>query len=79
MTTLQSNKHDDDKKTIDSVVARVAGAVQVAGITVAATMAIKDEALDEVEALKTKSNAKAGDHAIKKIAKDTQRVLGKSK
>jgi hypothetical protein len=42
-------------------------------------MAIKDAALDEVGALKTESNAKAGNHAIKKITKDTKRVLEKSK
>jgi hypothetical protein len=77
-STLQEKK-DDDKKTIDSAVARVAGAVQVAGVAVSATMAIKDQALDDVEALKTESNAKAGNHAIKKITKDTKRVLGKSK
>ena len=77
MTTVQQKKQDDNKKTIDSVVARVAGAVQVAGVTVAATMAIKDEALDAVEALRTESNTKAGDHAIKKIAKDTKKILEK--
>lgn len=79
MTTIQPKKQEDNKKTLDSVVARVAGAVQVASVTVAATMAIKDDALDHVEAMRTKSNAKAGDHAIKKIASDTKRVLGKSK
>ena len=79
MTSIQQKKQDDNKKTIDSAVARVAGAVQIAGVAVSATMAIKDQALDEVEALKTESNAKAGDHAIKKITKDTKRVLGKSK
>lgn len=79
MTNINQKKQDDDKKTIDSVVARVAGAVQVAGVTVAATMAIKDQALDDVEALKTQSNTKAGNHAIKKITKDTKRVLGKNK
>ena len=79
MKSIQQKKQDDNKKTIDSAVARVAGAVQVAGVAVSATMAIKDQALDDVEALKTESNAKAGDHAIKKITKDTKRVLGKSK
>jgi hypothetical protein len=79
MKSMQQKKQDDNKKTIDSAVARVAGAVQVAGVAVSATMAIKDQALDDVEALKTESNAKAGDHAIKKITKDTKRVLGKSK
>jgi hypothetical protein len=79
MTTVQRKKQDDNKKSIDALVARVAGAVQVAGITVGATMAIKDEALDDVEALRTASNIKAGDHAIKKIKTDTKSVLGKSK
>ena len=79
MKSIQHKKQDDNKKTIDSAVARVAGAVQVAGVAVSATMAIKDQALDDVEALKTESNAKVGDHAIKKITKDTKRVLGKSK
>jgi hypothetical protein len=79
MKTIQQKKQDDNKKIIDSAVARVAGAVQVAGSAVSATMVIKDQALDEVEALKTESNAKVGDHAIKKITKDAKRVLGKSK
>ena len=79
MTNINQKKQDDNKKTIDSAVARVAGAVQVAGVAVSATMAIKDEALDDVEALKTGSNVKVGNHAIKKITKDTKRVLGKSK
>lgn len=79
MTTVQQKKQDNNKKSIDALVARVAGAVQIAGIAVGATMAIKDEALDEVEALRTASNVKAGDHAIKKIKTDTKRFLRKSK
>lgn len=79
MTTVQQKKQDNNKKSIDSLVARVAGAVQVASITVNATMAIKDEALKDVEALRITSNDKAGDHAIKKIKTDTKRVLGKRK
>lgn len=79
MKTVQQKKLDDNKKTIDNVVARVAGAVQVASVAVSATMAIKNKALDDVEALRTESNTKVGDHAIKKITKDTKKVLGKSK
>jgi len=79
MTNINKKKQDDNKKTIDSAVARVAGAVQVAGSAVSATMAIKDEAMDDVEALRTGSNVKVGEHAIKKIKTDTKRVLGKSK
>ena len=74
MTNINQKKQDDNKKTIDSAVARVAGAVQVAGVTVSEAMAIKDAALDEVGALKAESNAKAGNHAIEKITKDTKRV-----
>jgi len=79
MTNINQKKQADNKKTIDSAIARVAGAVQVAGVTVSEAMAIKDAALDEVGALKTESNTKAGNHAIKKITKDTKRALGKSK
>jgi hypothetical protein len=79
MGNIIHKKQENNEKTIDSAVARVAGAVQVAGVAVSATMAIKDQALDDVEALKTGSNAKAENHAIKKITKDTKRVLGKSK
>lgn len=79
MKTTQRKQQDSNKKTIDSAVARVGGAVRVASATVATTMAIKDEALDEVEALKTESNGKVRDHAIKKITTDTKRILGKNK
>ena len=79
MTSMQQKKQTSDQKIIDSAVARVSGAVRVAGMTVSATMAIKDEALDEVEALKTESNTKAGNRAIKKISTDTKRVLRESK
>ena len=78
MKSMQQKKQADNKKTIEAAIARVAGAVQVAGVTVSAAVAIKNEALDDVEALKTESNTKAGNHAIKKITKDTKRVLGKS-
>lgn len=79
MKTIQQKKQHDNKKTIDSAVARVAGAVRVAGVAVSATQTIKDEALDDVEAIRKESNTKAGDHAIKKITKNTKSVLGKSK
>ena len=78
MTNINQKKQDD-KKIMDSAVARVSAAVQVAGVTVAEAIAIKNKALDDVKALKTESNAKVGDHAIKKITKDTKRVLRKSK
>ena len=44
---------NDKKKIIDASIARVAGAVRVASIAVSAAVAIKNEAVDEVEALKT--------------------------
>lgn len=75
MISQVQKKQDNNKKTIDSAVARVAGAVQVAGVAVSATMAIKDEAVDEVEALKTESNGEAENHAIKKITKNAKKVL----
>lgn len=79
MGNITQKKQEDNEKTIDSAVARVKGAVRVANATVGEVMEIKDEALDEVAALKTKSNAKAKAHAVKKIKKDTRKVLSNSK
>jgi len=79
MKNINQKKQDDNKKIIDSAVARVAGAVRVASVTVREAMAIKDQAMDDVEALRTGSNIKVGNHAIKKITKDTKKVLGKNK
>lgn len=79
MANINQKKQDDSKKIMNSAVARVSGAVQVAGIAVSETMAIKDEALDDVRASKKESNVKAGDKAIKKIKKNSKKVLGKSK
>ena len=42
-------------------------------------MSIRAEALDDIEALKTESDTKAGDHATEKIKKNTKRMLGKGK
>ncbi len=74
MTTKQGKDKAENKKSIDSVVARVAGAVQVAGTAVSTTMAIKDEALDELNELQTQSNNKEGKKAIKKIRSDTKNL-----
>lgn len=79
MKVVLANKRDKDKKIIDAAVARVSGAVQVAGIAVSKTIAIKDEALDEVEAIQKKSNTRVGNDAIKNISENTKGVLGKSK
>lgn len=76
MTTKQEKDKADNKKSIDSVIARVAGAVQVAGIAVSATMAIKDDALDEINTMKSQSNKKEGRKAIKKITRDTKNLKG---
>lgn len=75
------DKKKDDKKTIGSVVAGVAGAVAIAGVAVAATMAlkdgktrekikkalsnVKDQAIDYVETLKKESNVKKETNKIK--------------
>ena len=74
MTTKQGKDKAENKKSIDSVVARVAGAVQVAGTAVSTTMAIKDEALDELNEFQTQSNNKEGKKAIKKIRSDTKNL-----
>jgi hypothetical protein len=57
MGNINKKKLDNNKKTIDSAVARVRGAVRVANVTVGEVMEIKDEALDEVAALKTESDS----------------------
>lgn len=70
--TNKNQKKQDHNKNIGSVVAGVAGAVAVAGVAVAATMAlrdektrekakkvlinVKDQAIDYVGTLKTESN-----------------------
>lgn len=79
MPTNQQEEYDKNKKTIENAIARVSGAVRVASIAVSASMTIKDEALDEVEALKKESNTQARNDAIKKISSDTKRVLGNMK
>lgn len=79
MNNIQKKKQDDNKKTMDTAVARVSGAVEVAGVAVSTTMSIKDEALDNVEALRTESNVKAGNHAVKKINKNSSKISKISK
>jgi len=76
MRIIKGKNQDDNKKSIDIAVARVRGAVQVAGVAVSASMVIKDEALDEVESLRTTSNTKAGDHAVKKIKTNMKKLKG---
>lgn len=76
MKTIKHKKQLDNKKTIDSAVARATGAVQVAGVAVSKAVAIKNQAIDEVAGLKTESNVNAGDHAVKKISTNSKRVLG---
>lgn len=75
MKNIQTKKLDDEKKTIDSSIARVSGAVRVASSAVSTAIAIKNEAVDEVESMKTKSNDKASNRAIKKIETETKKGL----
>ena len=77
MEPKQSKNLEDNKHAINSAVARVSGAVRVASATVAETLTIKDEALDDVAALRTNSNSKERDQATKQIEKDTKKVTGK--
>ncbi len=74
---IDDKKNKDNKNSINSAVARVSGAVRVANASVAKTIEIKNEAIDEVESLKTKSDSKAGAHAVKKIKTDTKKVSKK--
>jgi len=90
MTTIHQGKQNDNKTRIGSVVAGVAGAIAVAGVAVAATMALKDEktrkkvknalisakdkAIDYVDTFKTESNAKKGTNKIKEIAINLKRL-----
>jgi hypothetical protein len=78
MTTKQKKKQIDNNKTMSNAISRVSGAVRVAQVTVEEAIAIKVEALDDLEELKTKSTIKARDQAIKKISKDTKKALGKN-
>jgi hypothetical protein len=75
MVTKQIKNKDEDKSLINSAVVRVTGVVRVASATVAEAMAIKDEAVDEIEATIAKSNSNAGDIAVKKIETDSEKVL----
>ncbi len=86
MTNTNQKKQDDNKNTVSPIITSVAGAVAIAGVAVAATMAlrdektrkkvkkvltnVKDQAIDYVESLKEDSDVGEGIHAIKKIATD---------
>lgn len=92
MATIHQ-KEPDNKNTIGAVVAGVAGAVAVAGVAVATTMALKDEktrkkvknvlikakdqAIDYVDTFRTESNAKKGTNKIKEIAINLKKVVEK--
>ncbi|PIP74342.1 MAG: hypothetical protein COX78_03295 [Candidatus Levybacteria bacterium CG_4_10_14_0_2_um_filter_35_8] len=83
-----------NKNKVGSVVAGVAGAVAIAGVAVAATMAlkdkksrekvkkvlvnVKDQAMDYVETLKKEPNVKETTSKVKKIAEDTKKVVDKN-
>ncbi|MDP2692845.1 MAG: hypothetical protein Q8O88_04370 [bacterium] len=84
MKTIRHKKQEDNKNAIGSVVAGVAGAVAIAGVAVAATMALKNEktrkkvkgvlidmknqAIDYFDTLKTEPSAVRGVRLSRKIA-----------
>jgi len=72
MSTKTLNKSKENKKIIDSAIAKVAGAVMVASVAVEKAMAIKDEAINEIESIKSQVNSKAKRNAVKKIKNDTK-------
>ena len=76
MKTTNHKKQIENKRIIDSAVARVIGAVQVAGVAVSSALEIKNQAIDEVEGLKTELDVNSGDHAVKKISTNSKKVLG---
>lgn len=94
MTDKNKKKQNNKKNTVGSVVAGVAGAVAIAGVAVAATIAlkdkksrekvkkvlvnVKDQAMDYVETLKKEPNVKETTNKVKKIAKDTKKVVEKN-
>lgn len=94
MTNIQRKKQNDNKNTMGSVVAGVAGAVAIASVAVAATMALKDEktrkktkkvfidvkdqAINYIDALKKEPSGNKKTYAIKKIAKNTKKVVIKN-
>lgn len=83
MTAINQKKNENNK-AIKSVAAGVAGALAVAGVAVAATMAMKDEktrekvkkvlidvkdkAIEYIDTLKTEPGNKKETNSIKKIA-----------
>lgn len=93
--TYRRKKKQDNKNIIGSVVTKVVGAAAIAGVAVAATMALKDEktrkkvkkvlinvrdqAIDRVETLKTESNDLEENHTIKKIVAGTKKAVKKAK
>ena len=77
MKSQQSKNSVDNNDSMNSAVERVKAAVRVASASVAETMTIKDEAIDDIETTKTKSNSKAGNLAVKKIKTDSKKLLRK--
>lgn len=89
MVDHNQKKQDDNKNTVGSIVAGVAGGVAIAGVAVAATIALKDEktrkkvgkvltdvkdhAIDYVETLKTEPSIDKGKQVIKKSATATKK------
>lgn len=93
MITVNQKKQNDNKNKIGTIAAGVAGAVVIAGVAVAATMALEDEktrkkikntlvdvkdrVIDYVDTFKTESYAKKGTKTINKILKNTKKVFEK--
>lgn len=72
--TKKQVKNTSNNKLIDSIVARVSGATQVAGAAVSETMAIKNKAFDEINALQSTSSNKKENQAKKEIIEDTKNL-----
>lgn len=71
------NSKDSDN-SMSNVLASVKASIRVASASVAETMTIKDEALEDIQSSTTKSNSKAGILAVKKINTESNKVLWKT-
>lgn len=94
MNKIYQKKQDENKNTINSVIAGVAGAAAIAGAAVGAAMALKDEktrekvrkvlisvkdqAINYVETLKIEPDIQEAVRTIKKTAEETKKVVEKN-
>lgn len=99
MKTMHKKKQNQNKETISSVITKVAGLATatavVAGVGVAAGMALKDDetrekgkkilinakdqAMDYIDKLRSEPNTKEKAKKFKKIAADTKKTIKKKK